>query len=197
MNRTRWSATRECSSRAAWIRTKVSRSNSTSPAPIILPVRFIRAWSERSSFSEDMIGKVKIGWGLAGTVAVGVIGAGLFIESGFYDIGADDHHTKIVLAVIEQLRERSIGVRARTIEAPALEAPQRVAARAEHYAALCVGCHLAPGVAKSEIRAGMYPHPPSLAQEEVRDSRRVFLDDQARDQDECHARLGQITGRWG
>ena len=121
-----------------------------------------------------MIGKVKIGWGLAGTVAVGVIGAGLFIESGFYDIGADDHHTKIVLAVIEQLRERSIGVRARTIEVPALEDPKRVAAGAERYAALCVGCHLAPGLTKSDIRSGLYPHPPSLAQEEVRDSRRAF-----------------------
>jgi mono/diheme cytochrome c family protein len=121
-----------------------------------------------------MIGKVKIGWGLAGTVAVGVIGAGVFIESGFYDIGADDHHTKIVLAVIEQLRERSIGVRARTIEVPALEDPKRVAAGAERYAALCVGCHLAPGLTKSDIRSGLYPHPPSLAQEEVRDSRRAF-----------------------
>jgi len=121
-----------------------------------------------------MIGKVKIGWGIAGTVVVGMIGAGLFIESGFYDIGADDHHTKIVLAVIEQLRERSIGVRARTIEVPALEDPKRVAAGAERYAALCVGCHLAPGLTKSDIRSGLYPHPPSLAQEEVRDSRRAF-----------------------
>ena len=121
-----------------------------------------------------MIGKVKIGWGIAGTVAVGVIGAGLFRAAGIYDIGADDHHTKIVLAVIEQLRERSIAVRARTIEVPALEDPKRVAAGAERYAALCVGCHLAPGLTKSDIRSGLYPHPPSLAQEEVRDSRRAF-----------------------
>jgi hypothetical protein len=39
-----------------------------------------------------------------------VIGAGLFIELGFYNIGADDHHTKIVLALIEQLRERAFWV---------------------------------------------------------------------------------------
>src|ERR1700730_14425334 len=123
MNRTRWSATPECSSRVAWIRTKVSRSNSTSPAPITLPARYIRAWSERSSFSEDMTGKVKIGWGIAGTAAVGGLGGRMVIESGVYDIGADDHHTKIVWAVIEQLRERSIAVRARTIEVPALEDP--------------------------------------------------------------------------
>ena len=98
----------------------------------------------------------------------------MFVVSGVYNIGADDHHTKIVLAVIEQLRERSIAVRARTIEVPALEDPKRVAAGAERYAALCVGCHLAPGLTKSDIRSGLYPHPPSLAQEEVRDSRRAF-----------------------
>jgi hypothetical protein len=37
----------------------------------------------------------------------------VFVGSGIYNIGADDFHTKIVLAVIEQLRERSIAVRAR------------------------------------------------------------------------------------
>jgi hypothetical protein len=58
-----------------------------------------------------MNGKLKIGLVIAGMLALGAIGAGLFIESGYYNIGADDHHTKIVLAIIEQLRERSIGAR--------------------------------------------------------------------------------------
>jgi mono/diheme cytochrome c family protein len=49
-----------------------------------------------------------------------------------------------------------------------------IAAGAERYAALCVGCHLAPGVTKSEIRSGLYPHPPNLAQEDLRDGRRAF-----------------------
>ena len=40
------------------------------------------------------------------------IGAVVFIGSGIYNIGADDHHTRIVLAVITQLRERSIDARA-------------------------------------------------------------------------------------
>ena len=47
----------------------------------------------------------------AALVALGVGGA-LFIESGYYDIGADDHHTKVVLSLIQQLRDRSIEVRA-------------------------------------------------------------------------------------
>jgi mono/diheme cytochrome c family protein len=121
-----------------------------------------------------MIRKVKIGLIIAAVLAVGMVGAVLFIESGFYNIGADDHHTKVVLALIEQLRDRSIGVRARTIDLHYVEDPERVAAGAQRYAALCVGCHLAPGVTKSEIRPGLYPHPPNLAQEDLRDGRRAF-----------------------
>jgi mono/diheme cytochrome c family protein len=100
----------------------------------------------------------------------------VFIGSGIYNIGADDHHTKIVLALIEQLRERSIAVRARTVDVPNLDLadPKRIAAGAGHYAALCVGCHLAPGVTKSDIRQGIYPHPPNLAQEEPRQVRSAF-----------------------
>jgi mono/diheme cytochrome c family protein len=122
-----------------------------------------------------MIRNVKMGLlAIAATLALGVGGAVLFVELGLYNIGADDHHTKIVLAIIEELRERSIGARARVIEVPALEDPGRITAGAERYAALCTGCHLAPGIAKSDLRSGLYPHPPNLAQEEVRDSRRAF-----------------------
>jgi mono/diheme cytochrome c family protein len=121
-----------------------------------------------------VIRKVKISLAGAAVVAVGAIGAGLFVESGFYNIGADDHHTKIVLAMIEQLRERSIAVREGAVEVPALEDPKRVMAGAQRYASLCVGCHLAPGVTKSDIRPGLYPHPPNLAQEDTEDAQRAF-----------------------
>jgi mono/diheme cytochrome c family protein len=121
-----------------------------------------------------MGGTAKFGLALLGILALAAIGGVLFIGSGVYNIGADDHHTKVVLLLIERLRERSIEVRARNVDVPQLEDPKRVAAGAQRYAALCVGCHLAPGVTKSDIRAGLYPHPPSLAQEAVRDSRRSF-----------------------
>lgn len=112
--------------------------------------------------------------GVAAAIAALALGATVFVASGFYDIGADDHHTKIVLAIIEQLRERSIGSRARTIAAPNLGDPGQVAAGARRYAVLCTECHLAPGVTKSALRAGLYPHPPNLAQEDVRDAARAF-----------------------
>jgi mono/diheme cytochrome c family protein len=116
----------------------------------------------------------KIGLVIAATLAALAIGGGLFIGSGYYDIGADDHHTKIVLAIIEQLRERSIEMRVGSIEVHYIADPERIAAGAQHYAALCAGCHLAPGITKSDIRPGLYPHPPNLAQEDVQAAQRAF-----------------------
>src|SRR5450755_1693339 len=121
-----------------------------------------------------MGGKMKVGVVIAGILAFLAIGGLVFIGSGVYNIGADDHHTKVVLALIEQLRDHSIAVRARSIDVPPLEDPKRVAAGAQHYSALCVGCHLAPGVSKSDIRPGLYPHPPHLAQEETQSAQRAF-----------------------
>ncbi|MGH8133670.1 MAG: c-type cytochrome [Steroidobacteraceae bacterium] len=116
----------------------------------------------------------KAGLVIAGTLGALALGAGVFIGSGVYDIGADDHHTKVVLAIIGQLRERSIGARARTLAVPDLETGASIAAGARRYAALCAGCHLAPGVTRSALRPGLYPHPPNLAQEAPREARNAF-----------------------
>jgi cytochrome c553 len=112
--------------------------------------------------------------GAAATLVTLAIGTTAFVSSGVYNIGADDHHTRVVLTIIEQLRERSIAMRTHGIDAPNLGDPKHIAAGAEHFAALCIGCHLAPGVTKSEIRAGLYPHPPNLAEEDVDDAQRAF-----------------------
>ena len=111
---------------------------------------------------------------VAAALIVLAIGAAVFVGSGVYNIGADDHHTKPVLAIIEQLRNRSVAVRAHAISVPNLEDSRSIAAGAKQYAALCVGCHLAPGVTKSDIRPGLYPHPPNLAQEDVDDAQKAF-----------------------
>jgi len=117
---------------------------------------------------------VKAGLAIALVLVMGALGAVAFVGSGVYNIGADDHHTKIVLALIEQLRDRSIATRARDIEVPPLEDTSKIVAGARHYASLCASCHLAPGMTKSDIRPGLYPHPPSLAQEGVLDERTAF-----------------------
>jgi mono/diheme cytochrome c family protein len=121
-----------------------------------------------------MISALRIGLGIAVTGAAFAIGVVVFVESGVYDIGADDHHTKWVLAIIEQLRDRSIAAHATTIDVPSLEDPKGIAGGARRYAALCVACHLAPGVMKSDLRAGLYPHPPNLVQKDAGDAQKSF-----------------------
>jgi len=116
----------------------------------------------------------RIGAAAAAALAALVIGGALFIESGYYDIGADDHHTKLVLSLIQQLRDRSIEVRARNVDVHFVVDPARIASAARRYAELCAGCHLAPGVTSSDIRPGLYPHPPNLAQEEMQPAQRAF-----------------------
>jgi mono/diheme cytochrome c family protein len=109
-----------------------------------------------------------------GAAIAAALGAVLFVELGFYNIGADDHHTKLTLAIIVQLRDRSIDARLGSIKPQLTATPEMVRAGAQYYAMLCAGCHLAPGMAKSEVRTGLYPHPPNLAQEETQESRRAF-----------------------
>jgi mono/diheme cytochrome c family protein len=93
------------------------------------------------------------------------IGGGLYVWSGLYDIGADAPHTRPVYLVLEALRERSIGKHAETVKVPPLDDPGLIADGAAHYAEMCTGCHLAPGMSESEIRPGLYPQPPELARQ--------------------------------
>ncbi len=102
-------------------------------------------------------------------VVLGVlaIGAGAFVYSGVYNIGADDHHTKPVFAVMQTLRDRSIHLRSEEIKVPDLNDPQLILKGAGQYAAMCTQCHLKPGMKDSEIRPGLYPQPPNLSQMHV------------------------------
>ena len=109
----------------------------------------------------------RIAAGVAAAVAVGVLGAGAFIYSGVYDVGADAPHSKPVFRLLETLRERSIQVRSEHLAVPALNDPALILKGAGQYAAMCTGCHLAPGMAHSEIRPGLYPEPPDLTRERV------------------------------
>lgn len=102
-------------------------------------------------------------------VVLGVlaIGAGAFVYSGIYNIGADDHHTKPVFAMLQTLRDRSIHIRSDNIKVPDLNDPQLILKGAGQYAAMCTQCHLKPGMKDSEIRPGLYPQPPNLSQRHV------------------------------
>jgi len=87
----------------------------------------------------------------------------IFIYSGVYNIGADDHHIKPVFNILQKLRDRSIEARSQHIKVPNLDDPTLILKGAGQYAAMCTGCHLAPGIKHSEIRPGLYPLPPNLS----------------------------------
>ena len=91
----------------------------------------------------------------------------LFVCSGWYDVGADRPHTAAVHVLLSILRDRSIERRAAQVIVPALDDPARVREGAEHYSAMCVDCHLAPGLTVSEIRAGLVPRPPNLSRQAI------------------------------
>jgi ketosteroid isomerase-like protein/mono/diheme cytochrome c family protein len=104
---------------------------------------------------------------VAVVLGVLVVGAGAFVYSGVYNIGADDHHTRPVFAVMQALRERSIVAHSKDIAVPDLNDEQLILKGAGQYAAMCTQCHLKPGMRDSEIRPGLYPHPPNLSQMRV------------------------------
>jgi mono/diheme cytochrome c family protein len=97
--------------------------------------------------------------GLLALVAVAV-----FIWSGTYNIGADDAHTPPVYALLQTMRNRSVASRANQIHPPpTLKDAALIRQGAGNYAAMCTGCHLAPGMAPTELSRGLYPAPPALA----------------------------------
>lgn len=95
------------------------------------------------------------------------VGIGVFAYSGLYNISADDHHWPLTYRALQTVRDRSIHVRSEHIRVPNLENPQLILKGAGQYAAMCTGCHLAPGIQESEMREGMYPKPPNLSRVHV------------------------------
>ncbi len=111
---------------------------------------------------------------VVGVFAVLAIGAGLFVWSGRYNIGADDPHWAITHQLINNLRDHSTKAYSRGIKVPNLDNPAMIAEGAEHYSSMCTGCHLAPGMAETEIRAGLYPLPPDLSKDGIDDPAEAF-----------------------
>jgi mono/diheme cytochrome c family protein len=103
---------------------------------------------------------------LAGIVVLALL-AYAYAWSGFYNIGADSPHEPITYRFLGMVREHSVQRHAKDIRVPSLNDPALILKGAGQYAAMCTGCHLAPGMRDSEIRAGLYPQPPNLSQQSV------------------------------
>lgn len=92
-----------------------------------------------------------------------IAGVGIYVYSGSYAIGADVPHTRFVLWLLAAVRDRALAAQANEIRPPPdLNDPRRIPEGAGQYAAMCSGCHLAPGYERQETWEGLYPQPPKL-----------------------------------
>jgi mono/diheme cytochrome c family protein len=103
------------------------------------------------------------GAGLAAIAAL-ALAAAAFVYFGFYNVAADAPHWQATTVVIDSMRRRSVAQRSAEIKVPDLAEPKLRLNGAGQYAEMCVTCHLAPGVEDTELRKGLYPRPPNLAQ---------------------------------
>ncbi|WP_343598819.1 cytochrome c [Pseudomonas sp.] len=99
-------------------------------------------------------------------LAAGTVGSAAALAAAYFglvNVGADDPHFPAVHAFLAMARDRSIEVRARDIEVPNLKDETLIRTGAGNYNAMCIGCHLAPGLDKTELSQALYPAPPNLA----------------------------------
>lgn len=100
--------------------------------------------------------------------ALALVGVGAYVWSGSYNVAADEPHWRATHAALDMVRTRSITARAGELMAPPdLLDPARVRQGAGNYAAMCAACHLAPGMAETELSKGLYPAPPKLSRMQV------------------------------
>lgn len=106
---------------------------------------------------------MKFTYWLAGTVLLVLVTGGVFVESGAYNVGADEPHWPVTHSVLGELRDRSVARRSAGIAVPRLDDEAQIRQGAGNYDAMCAGCHLKPGRESSELSRGLYPAPPNLA----------------------------------
>lgn len=97
-------------------------------------------------------------------VAVLALAVALTVFGGWYDVAATEPHTGFTEAMLDRLQHASVGSRADEVEVPDLAAAN-LDEGFVHFDEMCVTCHGAPGIDRSEIGQGMTPTPPDLAEE--------------------------------
>ncbi len=102
--------------------------------------------------------------GIGIAVVAAVVGTGLVIGLGLYNVAADAPHTRAIYWVLQTARDQAVTVRASGIVPPAsLSDAKRIAAGAGLYQEMCSGCHIGPGMERSEISQGLNPPAPEFA----------------------------------
>jgi hypothetical protein len=106
-------------------------------------------------------------WRVLITVFVFVVSAGivtlLYIFSGTYNIAASVPHSAATEKLLDWTLERSIENHSRSVSVPAGFDGIDYEEGFPHYDGMCVDCHGAPGIGRSEFGQGLYPLGPKLS----------------------------------
>ncbi len=111
---------------------------------------------------------------LLGLLVLIAVGTGAFIWTGAYNIAADEPHWPVTQRLMETARDRSVEARISSIVVPALDDEASIRTGAGNYDAMCAGCHLQPGVQRTELSNGLFPSPPNLGQDRIDDPAAAF-----------------------
>ncbi|WP_229418252.1 c-type cytochrome [Massilia sp. Root351] len=98
----------------------------------------------------------------AGLAALGALGAYLLVESGWYNVAANEQHLQPVHSLLERAMHQSVRRYASATSAPPLDEPELIRRGAALYRSHCVVCHGGPGVAQEKFGQSMQPVPGPL-----------------------------------
>lgn len=108
---------------------------------------------------------MRLFYGAAIMLIVLALGGLIFIYSGIYNVAASDDHTALEKWVLSTTMHNSVEAYADNIAVPDLDSLDMIEQGARSYEAMCMGCHLKPGLEDTPLRAGLMPVPPILAQQ--------------------------------
>ncbi|WP_395146503.1 c-type cytochrome [Moraxella atlantae] len=81
-------------------------------------------------------------------------------------MGADQEHSPMMFSFLETARNRSIENASKDIVVPDLEKVD-ISSGGADYKDMCAGCHLSPGVDKTDFSENLYPKPPNFTKAEI------------------------------
>lgn len=102
--------------------------------------------------------------GAIGVLVVLVVGGLAYMYSGAYDIAATDPHEPVLAWALETTMEQSVEEHADAAPEPIEVDSALLVHGFEHFDAMCVVCHGAPGVERGEYGKGLTPEPPELSE---------------------------------
>jgi mono/diheme cytochrome c family protein len=99
---------------------------------------------------------------IAAFIVLQIVGGLLLMESGTYNIAADEPHLKPVRWMLQAGRTRAVQIRSRGTHSPNIRDPSLLKHGLVLYGKNCQPCHGGPGQANEQIGRGIDPKPPSL-----------------------------------